>query len=63
MAGVVLGLLPAKWEVRVMAANLPGKAFWRGVIGEHTRGRFTEVQMQNEDWNGPVFSFDNRSKE
>lgn len=56
----VFNRLPPKWEVRVMQANLPAQAFWRKVIADYTRGAFHETVLDNEDWTGPVFSFDNR---
>jgi predicted acetyltransferase len=52
--------LPAKWEVRVIRANLPAQAFWRKVIAEYTKGAFQETVLDNDDWTGPVFSFNNR---
>ena len=54
--------LPSKWEVRVVERNLPAQAFWRKVISAYTRGQFQESYLENEDWTGPVFSFDNRSQ-
>jgi predicted acetyltransferase len=30
------------WEVRQMPANMPAQRFWRRVIGDYTRGAFTE---------------------
>lgn len=53
--------LPAKWEVRVIAANVPAQAFWRSVILDYTGGRFDERELANDDWTGPVFWFKNRS--
>lgn len=53
--------LPAKWEVRVIGANTPAQEFWRKVIDEYTKGAFQETVLDNDDWSGPVFSFDNRS--
>jgi predicted acetyltransferase len=50
---------PAKWEVRVIQANLPAQAFWRKVIADYTKGAFQEIVLDNEDWRGPVFSFNN----
>jgi predicted acetyltransferase len=56
----VFNKLPARWEVRVIAENIPAQAFWRKVIAEFTQGVFQEIRLDNEDWDGPVFSFDNR---
>jgi len=30
------------WEVREIPANVPAQAFWRRIIGDYTRGAFTE---------------------
>lgn len=52
--------LPARWEAAVIETNNPAKAFWRTVIGDYTGGNFQETELDNDDWTGPVFSFDNR---
>lgn len=49
-----------RWEVRVMAANQGGQAFWRRVIDRYTDGRFEEVRWDDARWRGPVQRFDNR---
>jgi len=38
----LFALHPGRWEVREMAGNLSARAFWRAVIGEFTRGAYTE---------------------
>lgn len=55
----VFGRLPAKWEVRVIEENSPAQAFWRGVIAGYTQDKFQEKWLNNDDWHGPVFYFDN----
>jgi len=52
--------IPAKWEVRVIVQNPPAQAFWRRIIAEYTRDEYQEKQLDNDDWAGPVFYFDNR---
>jgi predicted acetyltransferase len=52
--------LPAKWEVRVIEANIPAQGFWRRAIAEYTKNRFDERALAGEEWTGPVFWFDNR---
>jgi predicted acetyltransferase len=52
--------LPARWEVRVVAENVPARDFWRSVLGEYTRGAYQETEVDDENWHGPVFTFDNR---
>jgi predicted acetyltransferase len=61
VAAEVFKRLPSRWEVRVIARNLPAQDFWRKTIQTYTGGKFTEIFMDNEDWTGPVFSFDNRA--
>ena len=34
--------LRGRWELAVLPRNLGSQAFWRRVIGQYTRGRFTE---------------------
>lgn len=52
--------LPAKWEVRVIEQNSPAQDFWRGVIAEYTQDKFQEKRLDDDEWQGHVFSFDNR---
>lgn len=52
--------LPARWEVRVIAENVPGRDFWRKVLASYTSGKFQETMLDDEDWHGPAFTFDNR---
>jgi predicted acetyltransferase len=51
--------MPGRWEVRVITQNAPAQVFWRSVIAEYTQGAFQEALLDDEDWRGPVFSFDN----
>ena len=60
IAREVFNRLPAIWEVAVIETNKPAQEFWRRVIGEYRQGRFEETLLDNEEWRGPVFSFDNR---
>ena len=59
-ACIVFDALPGKWEVGQIAANLPAQAFWRKVIARYTNGAFTEVEGDQEAWDGPMQCFDNR---
>jgi len=56
----VFGRLPAKWEVRVIEQNSPAQDFWRRVIAEYTQDKFQEKRLDDDEWQGYVFSFDNR---
>ena len=52
--------IPAKWEVRVIKQNPPAQAFWRRIIAEYTRDNYQETKLDNDEWDGPIFYFDNR---
>jgi predicted acetyltransferase len=46
------------WQVRERDTNIKGIAFWRKVIARYTRERFREIVMDDEQWRGPVQTFD-----
>jgi predicted acetyltransferase len=48
---------PGVWEVGEIRENVDAQAFWRKVIGRYTGGRFEEVIVSNEHWEGPVQRF------
>ena len=58
----VFDRLPARWEVRVIAQNAPAQVFWRSVIADYAQGAFQVTMLDDEDWRGPAFSFDNRAR-
>lgn len=51
--------LPGRWEVQVIAPNVPAQHFWRKVVEGFTQGRFVETALNDERWQGPIFTFDN----
>lgn len=57
VAMMVFDQFPGKWQVGQIRENAPATAFWRKVIGQYTRGQFQEVELDNEDWRGPVQIF------
>lgn len=59
VATAVFNQFPARWEVRVITENLPAQTFWRQVIAGYTDNQFEETVLDNEEWQGPVFCFDN----
>lgn len=59
-ASEVFTRLPAKWEVRVIENNIPAQAFWKQTISDYTGGNHEITLLDNDDWKGPAFSFDNR---
>lgn len=53
-------LLPARWEAAVMETNQPAQQFWRQAFGSYRQGIFQETALNNDAWEGPVVSLDNR---
>lgn len=49
---------PGRWEVRVMEANLPARAFWRAAIGAFTGAPAAGVLTELEGKRWEVFAFD-----
>jgi predicted acetyltransferase len=45
------------WEVAQMRVNLPAQAFWRKVIGRYTGNNYTELDIDDDRWDGPVQVF------
>jgi predicted acetyltransferase len=48
---------PGRWEVRQRREATAATAFWRRAIGESTGGAFTEVDVDDATWRGPVQHF------
>lgn len=46
-----------RWEVRQKRENTAAIAFWRRVISDFTSGNFTEANLDDTRWRGPVQSF------
>ncbi len=55
----VFDMFPGAWQVCEMESNTPAQQFWRKVIAEYTNGNFDEVILDDENWRGPVQTFDN----
>jgi predicted acetyltransferase len=58
----VFDTLPGKWEIQETANNLDAQRFWRRVIANYTAGKYSEVLLDDERWQGPVQSFDNTAR-
>lgn len=58
LAHFVFDQHPGPWEVGQMPSNVAAMAFWRRVIGEYTRGCFTERAVTEGWWQGTVQQFD-----
>ena len=57
----IFDMFPGQWSVAQVANNYPAQAFWRKVISEYMQGDFQEIWLNNEDWKGPIQTFDTRS--
>jgi predicted acetyltransferase len=60
VAGLLFDRFRGPWEVRQKAENHPATAFWRGIIGRYTGGRYEEEMLDDARWQGPVQRFDSR---
>ncbi|MBS1624315.1 MAG: GNAT family N-acetyltransferase [Bacteroidetes bacterium] len=47
------------WELREMAGNDTGTAFWRRILTDYTDNNFTEMELNDERWKGSVQLFSN----
>lgn len=56
-AWALFDLFPGNWEVRQERANIPAQVFWRATITTYTQGRFDEIDLHSDAWNGPVQVF------
>jgi predicted acetyltransferase len=53
-------LFPGKWEIREMKDNIVAQGFWRKVISDYTNNEYAEIILNNNQWNGPVQTFDKK---
>lgn len=53
----IFALHRGRWEVRQRRENAAATAFWRRVIGDYSRGVFTDEDVDDATWRGPVQSF------
>jgi predicted acetyltransferase len=58
VARLVFDQLPGKWEVHVIARNLPAQAFWRKIVAGYTNGAYHEQQWADDEWKGLLLTFD-----
>ncbi len=50
----IFARFPGNWRVAQLENNLPAQAFWRTIIREYTRGRYSEEARADEE--GRVFT-------
>ncbi len=55
----IFDALPGRWEIGQLENNVPAQQFWRRVIAAYTHGSYEENFWDDENWTGPVQSFDN----
>jgi len=48
---------PGAWQVGQIGENLSAIAFWRKVISRYTQGNYHELNLNNENWRGPIQTF------
>jgi predicted acetyltransferase len=50
---------PGKWEAAVSRKNIGALAFWRRVVADSAKpGSVTELDFDNDDWNGKILRFE-----
>jgi predicted acetyltransferase len=58
-AGLIFSLHAGSWEVAVARKNVQAHEFWRNTIENAANAsNFRELDLEDENWNGPVFRFD-----
>jgi predicted acetyltransferase len=50
---------PGHWEISQIDGNIPAQNFWRRVIADYTGGNYSEILLNDENWQGPVQVFEN----
>lgn len=52
---------PGCWEIRVLEKNLVARRFWTGLLDKLWPAKYSEALLNDERWQGPVFSVDTQS--
>lgn len=52
-----IGRRPGQWELAVARRNPGAQAFWRAVAGELAAGEVTELDRDDDHWNGLIIRF------
>ena len=55
----VFDMFRGRWTVRQLVANIPAREFWRAVVSDYVKGRFTESPIKEGGWDMVCFRFDN----
>lgn len=62
-AKAILSMTPGRWEIKVIKENPVACAFWQRLLQENWPGQEQAVMMDDEHWQGPVFTLNNPSPE
>jgi len=62
VAGQVFDMFGQDWVVRVISENLIGQSFWKKTIDSYTNGSFFAEVLNDESWEGPVYTFNKTQK-
>ncbi|RXZ76745.1 acetyltransferase [Paenibacillaceae bacterium] len=62
IANEIFEMFPGHWEIRQERENVNAQHFWRKVVGEYTSGGYKEVNVNNEEWDGPIQTFNNNGR-
>ena len=58
-AETIFSLYPGAWEVAVTRKNARARDFWRkAMLRSGKASNIQELELQNAQWNGPIFRFD-----
>lgn len=58
-AEMIFSLHPGSWEVAVARKNTRAREFWRkAMLRSGKAANIEELDLQNAQWNGPIFRFD-----
>lgn len=59
-ASAILRETPASWEICIINENPCALAFWQKLLTEQWPGRHHCIELDNDQWQGPVLSVDTR---
>jgi predicted acetyltransferase len=58
-AETIFSLYPGSWEVAVTRRNTRAREFWRkSMLRSGKASNIQELDLENAQWNGPIFRFD-----
>jgi len=60
-AQTIMEMSPANWEIRVLEKNEAARRFWAALLDEVWPATHHMATLNNEHWQGPVFSVDTRT--